>query len=272
VGPDLSHLYWSMRYAETLGRRDREITQHYYALWACPGTARPSIHALLGGRVRAVEDKLLARLSGAAVTAGRPAAISETNSVGCNGTAGVSRTFASSLWALDWVLRAASAGVARIGFHDLLQRCTARTYSPLCARRPGQTLALAPQPDFYGLLAAARLENGWFMHVTVRGPSYLTAYATRAAGGTIHLALDDMDTRNASHTVIVRLDGRYRASVERLTGPRLGATRGVRFGAAMVSSSGGFRPHGRPLRDRAGSLGLKLPGGSAAVLTLTPLR
>lgn len=272
VGPDLSHTDWSMRYARTVGRRNREITQHDYSLWECPGTARPSIRALLGTRVRSDEDSILARLKRAGAAAGKPVAVTETNSVGCSGATGVSRTFASSLWALDWALRATAAGVGHIQFHDLLERCTARTYSPLCATPAAGESNVAPQPELYGLLAAARLENGNFLDVRLRGPESLTAYATGDREGTIRLALDDMRRRGAPQRVVVTLHSGYRADIERLEGPGLTATRGVRLGGAEIAPNGRFEPHERPLDSGARSLDVRLRAGSAAILTLTPAR
>src|SRR2546425_8349903 len=142
VGPDFSATYWTMHYARSEGRRNREITQHYYPLWACAGD-RPSINALIGSPLRARENLLLAQLNRASALAGRQAVLSETNSVGCRGATGVSRTFASALWALDWTLRAGRAGVGQIEFHDLLERCTSRTYSPLCGTGSPARLQLA---------------------------------------------------------------------------------------------------------------------------------
>ena len=43
--------------------------------------------------------------------------INESNSTSCGGQAGVSDTYATSLWSLDYLLEAARGGVSRVGFH-----------------------------------------------------------------------------------------------------------------------------------------------------------
>jgi hypothetical protein len=44
--------------------------------------------------------------------------IGETNSYACHGAPGVSNTAGAALWALDYVLYAASIGVSRVHFHQ----------------------------------------------------------------------------------------------------------------------------------------------------------
>jgi hypothetical protein len=273
VGPDLSSTGWTLRYARTQGRQDAQITQHYYPLWACQGS-RPSIADLLGPRVRSKEDALLALLGRASTDAGRPAVLSETNSVACNGSATVSPRFASALWALDWALRSARRGVRNVEFHDQLGACTARTYSPLCLASASEAAAgqFTAQPVLYGLLAAARLEGGSFIPLALQAPSSVVAYATREPSGVIHLAVDNLSLGGTSQPVIALLPGRYRPTLERLVAPGLTARRGAHFGGAEIGPGGSWHAGGEALADGAGSLSLRLARGSAAIVTLTPVR
>ena len=78
-----------------------EISDHTYPTSAC-GTSTATIPELLGtGSVQYETANAQAALS-AAAQLGVPAAMTETNSTVCAGSPGVSDTFASALWALDY--------------------------------------------------------------------------------------------------------------------------------------------------------------------------
>jgi hypothetical protein len=64
-----------------------------------------------------------------------PLRIDETNNISGKGQPGVSNTFASALWAADYIARAMAAGVRGLDFHDLIDRPGA--YSPLVASNNG---------------------------------------------------------------------------------------------------------------------------------------
>jgi hypothetical protein len=86
----------------------------------------------------------------AAVNAGIPLVLGETNSVSCGGRSGISDTFGAALWAVDCILLGASIGLRRIFFHLGAQS----EYS-----------AFTPEPYFYkneSLTSGVR--SSWYAH------------------------------------------------------------------------------------------------------------
>ena len=96
-----------------------------------------------------------------------PLLISETNSICSGGLEGVSNSFASALWAIDYMLAGAENGVYGMAFHgglNSLGECF--FYSPLCpvVGIPGDYTA---QPIYYGMLFTHLLGTGNLLPVTV---------------------------------------------------------------------------------------------------------
>jgi hypothetical protein len=120
------------------------------------------------------------------------------------------------------------------------------------------------------MLAAARLQGGSFLPVSVQASGSIAAYATREPGGRVHMAIDNLTPAGRSQAVLVLLPARYRAAVEQLAAPAVTARRGVRIGGAQVGAAGGLPARSTPLPGGAGFLRLRLAAGSAALITLTP--
>jgi hypothetical protein len=229
------------------------LTEHYYptsyglSRGACQRTLPPTALQLLSPQVREQESELLRAFAIVRQSTGDETRISETNTTASCDTGGgpaTSPVFASSLWALDWVLRAASAGVTGLNFHGYFGTCTPVAYSPICAPNSAAEArgAVAPRPEYYGLLAARQLEDGRFISVTLpeqERSAELTAYATVHPSGVVTLAIDNFAAKSVAFVVV--LPGYEEAKSEELGGPSLNATAGVTFGQAAFSASG-LRP------------------------------
>jgi hypothetical protein len=250
--------------------RMRLLTDHFYPLTSC-NYSRPTISELLARATRQSEDAMLARLKAMTHAAGTPLRIDETNNVSCHGEAGVSDSFASALWAVDWIVRAMRAGVSGVNFHDLLDEPAA--YSPLVLRRG----RLHANPEWYALLMTAPLTGDRPLAETVSGKPGVTAGAF--LGGTPRspraaVVLVDFDPPgSAPRAVRLRLPTRFRSgSVLRLQAASPSALSHVTLGASEVTPSGAWRP--RPpqpaLHGERGSFVLQLPAGSAALVSLSP--
>jgi hypothetical protein len=275
AGPDASSglpgLAWVRAAAGTL--HPALLTDHYYPLSRCGST--PTIGDLLSPVTRSRESAMLARLAAIAHAAATPLRLDETNSVSCEGQPGVSDSFASALWALDFSVRAMSAGLAGIDLHDLLDRSAA--YSPLvAAHRRGGAGSLHANPEWYALLAARALPGGQPLPVRVAGApaGELSAGALRGPGGRLALVLVDYAPLS-SPPLAVRLglpDRFARRSVLRLTAPSLTATGGVRLGGSAVAPDGSWTPPVAPLEVNHGgsSSALQIAPSSAAIVTLRP--
>jgi hypothetical protein len=292
AGPDpatgTSGLSWLRAAAHTL--HPSLLTDHYYPLSSCG--YRPTIGELLSPRLRAGTDQMLATMLAIARGVRSPLRIDETNSISCEGRRGVSDTFASALWALDYITRAIHAGAVGVNFHDLPSK--PGSYSPLLAPTPAAFAdgALHAQPEWYALLAARELPGSRPLPARVLGAraGELSASAFRTADGRVLLVLVDFDPpRSRPLAVRLRLPpstasggstadpaARARAyargGVLRLTAPSPAATGGVRLGGRLVAPDGSWTtPHALPtLHDHAGALSLQLAPSSAAVVTLYP--
>jgi hypothetical protein len=272
-GPALSGTSWLTKIGPA-ARIFTEITQHYYPAVACSQTAhsepQPPVEELLSPTVRALENEVLEVLAEAGALADRPTRIGETNT----DTAACGETFASALWALDWVLRAVSDGVSGVNFHGDLGFCGDASESPICVSRDNAVNIedVTAQPEYYGLVAASQLEGGRFVSTRLTAPDplpSLTAWATVAPNGTVRVAIDNLTTAGAAQPVSVPTVG-YTATQESLIGSSAEAKSGITFGGAHVIAGERWRPRPVGLRPAHGSVRVVIRPASAVIVTLHP--
>jgi hypothetical protein len=243
------------------------LTTHEYPLSVC-GDRHPTIRQLLS----AGSERREVAAARSAVTAARelgvPAAIDETNSVICWGAPGVSNTYASALWILDYGLLLAQHGIAFANFQMRVHGC--KPYLPLCTRAHGTRLFA--RPEFYGLLALRQMGTGRFLHVGDSDPVGLRAFAIRNGSGTLSIALD-----NVGPAVTVRVEvpgrrppGRGRETLLRTTSSRgLAATGRINLGQRRVHADGRLRaPVYRRVPVIASVATVHLPARTAAIVKI----
>jgi hypothetical protein len=214
------------------------ITNHHYPLSACD-PPHPTVAGLLG--TASVQNELDAARATveAAQSLHVPALMTETNTVTCAGTRGVSDVYASALWALDYTLLLANAGISNADFHGGLSGCGA--YSTLCRGPSG----LAAQPVFYGMLAASIVGSGQFVALTNPAGATVRAYAV-TSGGRLTVELDNVadPARNAPTTVTLNLGASYRQGRQTLLATSaaagLTAKTGITLGGHAVAADGSF--------------------------------
>jgi hypothetical protein len=276
AGPDPSTgtqgLTWVRDEAEAI--HPQLLTDHYYPLSSCGG--HPTISELLSANVRRKESEMLAKMLAIAHSFTTPLRMDETNDISCEGEPGVSNTFASALWALDYAARAMTAGVVGMNFHDLIDQ--PHTYSPLAAHDESALNAgdLQPAPEWYALLAAHSLVGGHPLPTTTAGttPGELSASSLQDPDGRVSLVLVDYDPSGSEPLAVHLRVPRALAggAILRLTAPAPGATTGTRLGGRAVAANGTWNtPSALPaVHGRPGSLTLQITPSSAAVVTLTP--
>jgi len=282
-GPDLASSVsqaWLLPIASSPNTSFIAITQHYYPTTysfpkgPCEGTPVPAATELLSPEIRERENTALQTIIEAGDLAHKEARITETNdTASCDASGGpaTSPVFASALWSLDWVLRAASSGVSGLNFHGYFGRCRPETFAPICA--PDETAEIRgiviARPEYYGLLAARQLEGGRFLSVRVAAKSSsqdFTAYATLHQNGAISLAIDNFSLHGIS-VVRLKVPGYRRAEVEPLNGPSISATR-VAFGRASFNIAGKLQPIKGRLPGTHGAFRVVLAQASAVIVTL----
>lgn len=261
-GPDTGHVSWLPRYAAVEKGTISLLAVHYYPLSAChgPGTAT----ALLSRSTAAAEASVVSVAAAAAHRAGVSLRMSETNSAACGGIPGVSNTYASALWAVDYLVTGAEHGVTGMNFHgSLAHACNG--YTPLCQVAPHQ---YAAQPVYYGLLFTHLLGTGNLLPVSIHPAANIVAHAMTAPDGRIRVVIENLS--GAATGISLRAGSASgTATALHLTGPSLTATSGVRIQGAQVQPDGTFTPNAPShLACHSGSCRVEVGAYSAVIVAL----
>jgi polysaccharide lyase-like protein/glycosyl hydrolase family 79 len=269
IGPDPSHnepgFLSAFASNEAVHPDIAEVADHLYPTSACNGSAA-TIPSLLGSSSAQDEMSGATALASVARQLNVPAAVDETNSAVCGGTAGVSDVFAASLWALDNNLLLAQNGVANADFEGEISACEA--YSPLC----GSGGALTAQPVFYGLLATALVGTGNFVSVTNPDSANVRAYAV-TNGNALTVVLDDVQdpSGNGPTAVSLNLGANYPQGqmtvLATSSSAGLSAKTGITIGGQQIGPDGSFpAPASTPVTVTGQTATVTVNAGSAAII------
>jgi beta-glucosidase len=253
------------------------LTTHYYP--ACATSSDVTISSLVSLAYRDGEATRAELLADLARDLGVPGLMDEANSVSCEGKDGVSDTFASALWAVDFEHLVAQTGVRGLYFHSSIARCGApkplyKAYTPFCAPTDADAAAgrLRAQPEYYGLLLQQKVGTGNFLPVQNSDTAKVRAYAVRR-GDRLRLVLVNVQdpATSAPLTTTVRLPGTFTyGTTVSLTGPTLDATTGITLGGHTVHPDGTFAgTNSEPLPVSGNEVTVTLPPGTATLVTLT---
>jgi len=201
--------------------------------------------------------------------------IEETNSFYNGGAKDVSNTFASSLWALDYLYFWLAHGSSGVNFHTGDTVAAADHQAPCWYAtfwtKPDGTLDV--HPIAYAIKAFDLAAQGDLLPVEATNtPATLKIYATRSATQIIYLTLinKQMNTAQPPATIEASLPPHSRKiSTMSLTAPSLNATSGVQLGGATIDSEGRWNgtwqttSHGKTLR-------LTVPPASALLVKIEP--
>ncbi len=184
-----------------------ELTSHWYPTSNC-GTSNASIEALMSaGTHTTARTKLQGIAAIGARLPGVPVVINESNSTACGGQAGVSDTYATSLWSLDYLLEAAQNGVSRINFHTNTAAICGDLRTPesseylvsyrydgaFCAADQAALDAdrLSAAPLYYGLWAFRQVPAGRFVALDLADTDLpkLRAYGVESDTGGLTMVL-----------------------------------------------------------------------------------
>jgi len=258
-----------------------QLTSHYYPLTSSTCGGSPTVAELLGTSVRDDESDEAAEAVAAAAQLGVPAVLDESNSVVCEGQAGVSNVFAAALWEIDDQLVMARDGVAGDYMHGTVEECGSAKplymyYTPLCAPTAADASEglLAAQPEYYGLAAVRDVGTGDFL--TLSNPVWadVRAYAVEHANGTMTVVLDDVDNPSTTGSTTVQLDlgsSYTSASQVNLTASGgLTATSGITLGGQTVQSNGTLAaPTTTSFAVSGDTATVTVPAGTAEIITFS---
>jgi hypothetical protein len=265
-GADLTGaMTWLVPYAHQESGQLAWVGQHIYPA-GCVGNyvgepAREAATKLLSPATFAKEASILKAAAANAKIARAPLMISEANSICSGGLTGVSNSFASALWAIDFSLTAAENGAMGVNFHGGLNSLgDCFVFSPLC-QVGGKRNEYAARPMYYGMLFTHLLGSGKLLPVTLSTHPRnddVTAFALKpAAGGGLRYLVENMTYLRANVELSV---GSHTRSVRvlHLTAPGLTATSGVRIQGAAIGANGTLKP-GAPTIIRCSSGKCQLP-------------
>ena len=265
AGPDIatSSIDWMEGFAQGEGADIAMLTAHHYI----NGQANPatSIELMLAEEKK--YQPTLSKFQAAAEAAHVPWRMCETQSFSGGGRAGVSDTFASALWALDYLFVLAGYGCGGVNMETGVNHLGwISKYTPITDDLKGH---YGPAPEYYGLLAFAHAAKGEQIAAAAdTGGINLTAYATRQAHAVIVTVINKDMSRDASVEVI-GITAKH-AQATRLAAPSLTTMTDVTLGGASLTAGGAW-PGGKsvPVRVTGGKAMLDVPAGSAALVTLT---
>jgi hypothetical protein len=266
TGPDTggaNHIYdWTFPYVQAVTPSEITLmTQHYYRASGASTTSTASFLISPDPRLTGV----LNTLSAGAQRLGVPYRISECNSFGNGGAAGISNSYASSLWVIDFLFSAALGGSTGVNMHG---GGNSAGYTPI-ADHSGAVIDV--RPEYYGLLFFALAGPGTLLKTQLSaGTVDVTAYAVRTESGSLNLILVNKDTIQ-NLTIMIETNQRIqRATMQTMTGPNLDATSGVTIQGATVDKDGSFAPASPdPLTFWGTQTTCFIPALSAVLISIT---
>ncbi len=263
-GPDAATATdWVTRFATDEGKELKLLTHHYYRECAKPTS---NLDKLLHPDPKLAP--MLEKLRAASESSRLPYRICETNSFCGGGKPGVSDTFGSALWVLDYMHALASANAAGVNMETgVNQLGFISSYSPIGDDEHGTYSA---KPEYYGMLAFSQASQGQRVGVSYDAQALnLTAYGVLGDRGRISVTIINKDAALDADVSIGAKSNFVGASTLRLTAPSLDAREGVTLGGAPVGSDRRWKPQLiEALRSKGGTCSIRVPAGSAALVYL----
>ena len=217
---------WVTRFAADEGSDIKLLTHHYYAEGP-PQNPASTIENLLKGNERLA--RMLEQCRAASRSANVPYRICETNSCFGGGKPGVSDSFASALWGLDFLFTLASAdssgvnletGVNHLGFIS--------AYSPISDDEHG---SFSAKPLYYAMLAFAQASRGQRVEVqSDAGDLNVKAYAVLGDDRRLTVTLINKEASRDVEMNITSTQAFKRCSLLRLAAPSLESKTEVTLG------------------------------------------
>lgn len=279
VSGDIS---WTAQAAIDLGINSNNLAKtfcmHNYFGAACR-PVKPTLAGNLMNRTALVNAMSYhGSASAYTVAKGLPYVIGETNSIACQGLAGVSDVFGAAVWSVDYALYSASLNISRIYWH----MGTGYRYSAWQATRNGTTDP-GPRPLYYGnWLVATALGHAKAQVVPIVNTTSLAGYAIYSSRRN-HLELRSIvllnmdvfnststpeDQRPSTHFVIPdNLGGKNAtASIRRLTAAGAEVQGGIAFAGRTVALNGTIT--GREIKETVVDRVVNVKASEVVLITL----
>jgi hypothetical protein len=264
-GPDVAvNTQWAVDFAASEGKDLKLLTHHYYRTGARKPEA--TIETLLATDP-AFRSKL-EKLQRTCLEKSICFRINEVNSFYGGGKPGVSDTFASTLWCLDFMFQLASYGCQGVNLEtDINQLGWVSHYSPIFRDVTGQLIA---RPEYYGMLAFAMSGKGDVVKSTASPTdANVTVYATRNTTGPFWVTAVNKDLSRQVTLEIVLPRDCSNAEAYRLAAPSVESRDQVTLAGEQVSAQGTWSPGPvEKIKVNEAVASLQVPAGSAVLVRL----
>ena len=243
------------------------LTQHYYR--ANGQLASSTAAYLITPDSTLIND--LEILSAGAKQIGIPYRMSECNSYYNGGADGISDSYASSLWVIDYLFNCAQNGCSGVNFHG---GGDGDGYTPIA---DSNGTVVEARPEYYGILFFTLAGQGALYETTIAAGSLnATAYTVETAKGLNLIVVNKDSTQNLQLTAslpqtvhaatLIEMTQLSSGAME----PSLSATSGVTIQDAGVSINGSFSP-GTPytLGFSGSTVNCYVPALSAVLISIT---
>jgi len=255
---------WMQRFMADFKKRIIVSTSHTYPLSAAEADPKAprfaSIENLLGSKF---PEDWLPKLE-ASKAVGVPYRLGEFNTASGGGKAGVSDTFASALWCVDFMFDTAQHGAAGINVHGSFRP---GRYSPIVFNDKQEIYE--PAVIYYGMLFFHHAAQGRIVPTECTTTANFVSYATLGSDGTLRVVLVNKDLARPVVATVAFGSEATRAEAIRLTAPEVTSTTGVTLAGAAVAADGTWTPQpGEVVPCADGACEVSVPITSAVLLTI----
>lgn len=229
AGPDTEGKIdtWVLEFAKKTKGDVAMLTSHFYGMGPASNPAMTAERLLR--KDNSDLDRWIAGVHAARNAAGgTPYRMDEGNSCFGGGRKDVSNAYASALWAADFMLKAASAGVVGVNLHG----GGVGVYTPIetSAARPA-----SPRPVYYGMQLAQRFSGCKIIGCDLKTNHNINAYQGSRADTTL-LALINKGSNPAKLDLPHELRAAKKLRSWKLEAPALDAKTGVRFEQTQLAN------------------------------------
>lgn len=256
---------WTVPFGQAVTKSEITLlTQHYYRANGQSPTSTAEFLITPDGNL----INNLSILQTGASGIGVPFRMSECNSFYNGGANGISDSYASSLWVIDYLFNCAQGGASGVNFHG---GGSGSGYTPIA--NSGGTIIEA-RPEYYGMLLFTLAGQGTLYQTQISAGSLnVTAYTVKAASGLNLVIVNKDSTQNLEVTATLpqSVSTATLLAMTQLsagaTSPDLSATSGVTIQGATVNADGTFSPNAAyTLKTNGSQLTCYVPALSAVLI------
>ncbi|MEJ8676307.1 hypothetical protein [Chromobacterium amazonense] len=263
TGPASAHNYqqFTNPFAHDAANSISTLTHHYYI--ANGQDPASTISKMLQPDLNLT--KILQSVTQSAAAASIGFRMAECNSFYDGGSAGVSNSYASALWVLDYLFTCAMSQCQGVNLHG----GGGSLYSALTDN--GTTIT-SVNPLFYGIMLFSLAAQGRAYHVdlSVNDPSAnFSAYGVSRNDGGQNILIINKDSSRASQTTVQFASNIRNVRQWTLSGPSLNSLTGTQLNGTPISISGSWSNTPSSLTTNSGSLAINIPPISAILLQST---